>query len=88
MTATTFKKLPGGGRRGSEIVTAEIIYWWMITLNIPPQWEERHLNSLLTLVRVCNEKNNPGKKKMSSREVASQYASLNAARMQQFNSKG
>lgn len=88
MTATTFKKLPGGGRRGSETVTAEIIYWWMISLNIPMQWEERHLNSLLTLIRVCNDKNNPSKKKMSSREIASQYASLNAARMQQFNSKG
>ena len=87
MTATTFKKAVGGGRRGSEVITAEIIYWWMIALNIPIQFEKWHLNRLLTQIRVCNEKNSPGKK-MSKKEVMSQYASLNAARRQQFNSKG
>lgn len=87
MTATTFKKAVGGVRRNNETVTAEIIYWWMITLNIPIDREKWHLNRLLTLIRVCNEKNTPGKK-MSKREVMSQYASLNAARKQQLNSKG
>ena len=87
MTATTFKKAVGGGRRNGEIITAEIIYYWMITLNIPIKFEKWHLNRLLTQIRVCNEKNTPGKK-MSKREVMSQYASLNAARKQQLNSKG
>ena len=87
MTATTFNKAVGGGRRGNDVVTAEIIYWWMIALNIPMSCEKWHLNRLITLVRVCNEKNNPGKK-MSSKAIASQYASLNAARLQQLNSKG
>ena len=87
MTATTFRKAVGGGRRSNEIITAEIIYYWMIALNIPMACEKWHLNRLLALVRVCNEKNSPGKK-MSKREVVSQYASLNAARLQQFNSKG
>lgn len=87
MTATTFKKSVGGGRRSNETITAEIIYYWMITLNIPINFEKWHLNRLLTQIRVCNEKNTPGKK-MSKREVMSQYASLNAARKQQLNSKG
>ena len=87
MTATTFKKAVGGGRRNNDVVTAEIIYWWMIALNIPMDREKWHLNRLLTLVRVCNDKNTPGKK-MSRRDIVSQYASLNAARKQQQNSKG
>ena len=86
MTATTFRegKL---GKKSSDIVTAEIIYWWMISLNIPMCREKWHLNRLLTLIRVCNEKNTPSKK-MSKKDIMNQYASLNAARRQKLNSRG
>lgn len=85
MTATTFNNLNTGSSR--EIVTSELIYFWMISFNIPMECQKWHLNRLLTLIRVCNVKNSPSKK-MSKREISSQYASLNAARRKQFNSKG
>ena len=86
MTATTFRNCSGGKNNG-EIVTAELIYYWMISLGIPFECREWHLNQLITLIRVCSIKNSPNKK-MSRRELMSQNAALNAARRQQFNSKG
>lgn len=86
MTATTFSD-HDKGKGGREIITAELIYYWMITLNIPPEYQKWHLNRLLTLVRVCNIKNTPPKK-MSKRAIMSRNASLNAARRQQLNTSG
>lgn len=86
MTATTFRKEEGSGGRG-EIVTAELIYYWMIALNIPMKCEHWHLNRLLTLVRVCNIKNSPPKK-ANKRDIANRYAELNRIRRQKYGSKG
>lgn len=86
MTATTFSD-KGKGRKNREVITSEVIYYWMVALNIPMECERWHLNRLITLVRVCNEKNNPGKK-MSSREIASRNAAINAANRKRFGSKG
>lgn len=85
MTATTFHEV--NNTRSREIITSELIYYWMITLNIPMECQKWHVNRLLTLIRVCNVKNTPPKK-MNKREIASRYASLNAARRKQFNSRG
>lgn len=86
MTATTFseEKNTKGNR---EIVTSELIYYWMIALGIPLECEKWHLNRLLTLVRVCNIKNSPPKK-MGKNAIMSRNASLNAARRKRLNSKG
>ena len=86
MTATTFTENKSGSNN-REIVTAELIYYWMIALNIPFECRKWHLNSLLTLIRVCNIKNSPPKK-MGKRATVNQYAQLNAARRKQYNSKG
>lgn len=87
MTATTFSDTKGPlGTGKHEIVTAEIIYYWMISLGIPVEFEKWHLNQLLTLIRVVNIKNNP--KKMSAREEAAQRKSLNAARRAKYHSRG
>lgn len=86
MTATVFSE-DRAGRANNEIVTSELIYYWMIALQIPQEYEKWHLNRLLTLIRVCNIKNSPPKKR-SKNDIMRRNAELNAARRKQFNSKG
>lgn len=84
-TATTFKEQ--GGRPNHEVITAEIIYYQMITLQIPLDCEKWHLNKLLTLIKVCGVKNAPSKK-MSKKEIAANNRAINAQRKQRLNTKG
>ena len=86
MTATYFSE-DKNGSRNREQITSELIYYWMISLNIPVEFEKWHLNRLLTLIRVCNIKNQPPKK-MSKRDIMSRNAALNAQRRAQLNTKG
>lgn len=86
MTATTFYD-SSQGKSSNETVTSELIYYWMVTLNIPWECEKWHINRLLTLVRICNIKQQPNKK-MSRGEVMKRNKALNEARRKKFNSKG
>lgn len=86
MTATTF---PKEEKRvvNRDIITAEIIYYWMVSNNIPFECQKWHLNRLLTLINVCNVKSQPPKK-MSRSESLAQRRALNAARRKRFNTRG
>lgn len=86
MTATVFPA-EGRGNRNGEKTTAELIYYWMVALNIPFECEKWHLNRLLALIRVCNLKNQPARKK-SQRAVLQENRALNAARKQRLKTRG
>jgi hypothetical protein len=86
MTATTFSK-DRNHIINREIITSEIIYYWMVALTIPFECEKWHLNRLLTLINVCNIKNQP-KKKIGRAELLARQRNLNAARRSKLNSTG
>lgn len=86
MTATWFSDR-GAGPPNREVVTAELIYFSMVNYGIPFECQKWHLNRLLTLIRVCNIKNEPPKK-MGKREIMTRNAALNAARKQKLSTKG
>lgn len=85
MTATTFKNSQKKPNR--QIITSEIIYYWMISLEIPMECQKWHLNRLLTLIRVCDEKNQPGKKK-SRKDIIAENRALNQIRRARTGSRG
>lgn len=88
-TATWFSERKGrkGGRRTNEVTTSELIYFWMISYNIPFKCEKWHLSRLLTLIQVCENKNSTnGKMKMN--DIYSTQSSLNEARKKALRSKG
>jgi hypothetical protein len=82
MTATKIHTDPNAPA-SREVVTSELIYYWMISMNIPVEFERWHLNRLITLIRVINLKNSP-KKKMS----AAERRNLNRKRLSQHNTRG
>ena len=87
MTATTFSDQQKYGPRNRDVVTSELIYYWMVALQIPFECQKWHLNRLLTLIQVCNIKNQPPKK-MKRADILSRNASLNAARRAKLGTKG
>lgn len=86
MTATWFNDGPGPPQ-SRDVITAELIYYWLITFNIPFECEKWHLNRLFTLIRICNIKQ-AKPKKMSRAEAAARNRELNAQRRAQLGTKG
>lgn len=86
-SATTFSD-EKTGRASRDVITSELIYYWMVALQIPFECQKWHINRLLTLVKICNIKNNPDKKKMSRNEIYAQNKMLNAQRRARLHSKG
>ena len=86
MTATTFRQTEKNGIRGEQF-TAELIYYYMLAFHIPFECEKWHLNRLITLIRVCSEKNQPPKK-MGRGEILRRNAELNEQRKKKLNTHG
>lgn len=86
MTATTFSNTQHNAKN-AEKVTSELIYYWMTALQIPMECQKWHLNRLMVLIRVANEKNQPPKK-MSKADIFRQNKALNAQRRAKFKTRG
>jgi hypothetical protein len=85
-SATTFGHMPE--RRGpGEVITSELIYYWMVSFNIPFECETWHLNRLFSLIRICNIKNSKPQK-MSRSELAQRNAAINAERKKKLGTSG
>lgn len=83
-TATWFSEdsKPGRRRPPREVITAEIMYYWMVAAQIPWEAQHWHLNRLMTLVRVIDAKNQKPKK-MSRKDAMAQHRAANLARREQ-----
>lgn len=85
-TATTFSE-DQNKRPNRRILTAEVIYAWMIILEIPKEFERWHLNRLFALIEAVSIEKSP-KKKMSHQEAIRRYDKINEARRKALHSKG
>lgn len=85
-SATTFGEMPPNSGR-SEVITSELIYYWMVAFNIPFECETWHLNRLFALIRICNVKNSKPKK-MSRNQLAQRNRELNTQRKAQLGTTG
>lgn len=86
MTATWFSQ-HSNQPKSSEVITNELIYYWMTVFNIPFKCETWHLNRLFTLIQICNIKS-AKPKKMGRAEMAARNRELNARRRAQLGTKG
>lgn len=85
MTATYINDSDDGKSR--DVITSELIYYWMIQANIPFECQKWHLNRLLTLIHVCSVKNQTEKKRNQS-EIIADYAKENERRKKEWNTAG
>jgi hypothetical protein len=85
MTATWFND--DNSKPTTQKITAELIYYWMIALNIPFECQHWHLNRLLTLVKVCNKMQEPHKP-MTKAELHARNKQLNEQRRKELGTRG
>lgn len=84
-TATTI--YDNNGKSGKNtIITSEVIYYWMIAMEIPFECDSWHINRLLMLIRVCGAKNNP--KKMGKKDIMMSNHQLNKLRKARLGTMG
>lgn len=86
-TATWFSDRKKTQKAPPETPTAELIYYWMFSYQIPIECESWHINRLLTLIRVFGEKNQEPEK-MSKSEMLARNRKLNAQRKAKMQTKG
>lgn len=86
-SATTFGQMPERQGRG-EVITSELIYYWMTAFQIPFETEKWHLNRLFSLIRICNIKNSPESQKKMTAHDSAQRRELNAQRRKEYNTTG
>lgn len=84
-TATWFRNEPKTATR--NVITSEVVFYWMFSNQIPIECQYWNFNRLITLIRVFDDKNRPPKK-LSNSELYNRNRAINAARRKKLNSKG
>lgn len=70
-----------------EVVTAEVVYAWLVNLGIPFEVEKWHINKLLKLIQVLNIKNGTNKP-LDAKTAAAQRRAINKVNRAKYHSKG
>ena len=70
--------------KNDTFITSELIYYWMVALRIPFECQRWHINRLLTLVNICNIKQDPESNKLDESEVLSRYERMNNQRLSEL----
>lgn len=86
-SATWFSDLNQRPENNGEVITSELVYYWLIAFQIPFECETWHLSRLFTLIRICSAKNSKPKK-MTRSEIAARNRELNAKRKAELGTKG
>lgn len=70
-----------------NVITAEVIYHWMISFRIPLECEHWHLNRLFTLLKIASAKNDKPKK-MNDGQIAARNREVNEKRRAELGTSG
>lgn len=86
-TATTFSNYAvGPGATGKhEVLTSELIYYYMFSYGVPKECEKWNINRLLTLLRVFSIK--CSNEKMSKKDTIARNRALNKANKARYGVK-
>lgn len=70
-----------------EIITSELIYYWMVSLRIPFEAETWNLSRLMMLIQIASYKAQPPKER-SQAELYAKFREANEARKKKYNTNG
>lgn len=85
MTATTVKTR--NNEQNREILTSEVIYYYMFECNIPKECERWHINRLMTLIGVFGVKRDTGTK-LSRSEAIARNKMINERNKAKYHTRG
>lgn len=84
-SATTIQRR-GPEANSRQVITTELIYYWMIKYNVPLEFQQWHFNRLMKLLEVCAIKETPAKNnRVSRKEAINEIYKLNAERRAALN---
>ena len=87
MSATTIN-VPRGRETKKEILTSELLYYYIFKLGIPKECEKWHINRLIKLMEIYGIKDGSENNKMSRSELIARNKAINAKNRAKFHSKG
>jgi hypothetical protein len=88
MTATVIQENPNKKKSSGHVITSEEVYYYMTAYQIPFEHAQKwHFNRLMTLIRICDAKNQKPQK-MSKKEIMAQNRARNQARKAKHHTRG